>query len=149
MLTSNASLSHKDLTDISRDDVYREMNDLEYLFRDHLGYSPTYMRQPYLASNDEVLNILDELKYHVIGVDVDTKDWQYHNEDDIDTSVHNFNTGFNDGHRLVMAHDTHEWLVKKLLPEMHKAITEGNIRSMFAIFRGGDFTLLCVYFAMY
>ena len=91
------------------------------------------MRLPYLASDDESLNVLDELKYHVIGVDVDTKDWEHNSEEGISTSVHNFNMGFNDGRRLVLAHDKHEWALETLLPEMHKAITEGNVRSTFAI----------------
>ena len=124
-------MTHKDLTQLNRDEIYGEVNELEYLFRDHLGFSPTYARLPYLASNDEVLNVFDELKYHVIGVDVDTKDWQHNSEDDIATSVHNFNMGFNDGRRMVLAHDKHEWVLEKLLPEMHKAITDADVRSTF------------------
>lgn len=130
MLTSLYSYSHQDLTKVDRHEIYDEMNKLEYLFRDHLGFSPTYTRLPFLASNDEVLDVLDELKYHVIGTDLDTKDWQHNSEHEIDTSVHLFNTGFNDGHRLVLAHAKYEWTVKKLLPEMHKAISDANIRSM-------------------
>lgn len=124
-------MNYKDLTKLDQDEIYSEMKDLEYLFKEHLGFTPTYMRLPYLASDDEALNVLDDLKYHVIGVDIDTKDWQHNSEDGIAMSVHNFNIGFNDGRRLVLAHDRHKWVLEKLLPEMHKAITDADIRSTF------------------
>ena len=124
-------MSHPHLTELDRDGVVREMRELEDVFISHLGFAPTYMRLPFLDGNREVLSYLNELKYHVIGLDLDTSDWQYNDEVEIQKSINRFNQGVGLGSRLVLAHEKHEWTVEKLLPEMLKTIKEQGLQSTF------------------
>ena len=103
------------------------------------------MRPPRLSSNDLILAALDELKYHVITADLDTEDWRYDSEHDIHQSIDIFNRGYDDGHRLVLAHDRHQWTLESLLPAIYERIQRENLRgttacSYFPFLFSPDFT---------
>lgn len=44
-----------------------------------IGVKPTYMRPPYLSVNPQVLTALGSWGYTVVGVNLDTMDWQHNN----------------------------------------------------------------------
>jgi len=76
--------SHADLAQLSATGIKSEMDQLDVAFKAILGKTPTYMRPPYLSYTDATLSTLGSLGYVVVGVDIDTLDWQY---DSIDPTI--------------------------------------------------------------
>ncbi|RKP11195.1 polysaccharide deacetylase [Thamnocephalis sphaerospora] len=66
--------SHADLTAIGSDQIRSEMTLLDDQLRRLIGVKPTYMRPPYGAVNDQVLNVMRQLNYRVVLWNLDTND---------------------------------------------------------------------------
>ena len=98
------------------------MTALESAFSHILGFYPTYMRAPFLATSDAVMDVMDELGYHVIGASVDTKDYAFDDPDTNWRSFERFLEGLDAGGTVVLAHDSHqntaEILVENMLAEI-------------------------------
>jgi peptidoglycan/xylan/chitin deacetylase (PgdA/CDA1 family) len=78
---ANHTLSHKDLTKLTREEVEREIDEVERFVRDTTkGTIETstqpFFREPFLATNDEVDGIIKARCYRPIWFTVDTADWE-------------------------------------------------------------------------
>ena len=106
------------------------MTPLDNALKQILGYSPTYMRPPYLSTNALALQTLGELGYHVIQVDIDTKDYENDSETAIQTAVNNFRDGLAAGGTLELSHDVHEWTARVLVQSMIDQVKEKGLRAV-------------------
>ncbi|KAJ5319264.1 uncharacterized protein N7506_011968 [Penicillium brevicompactum] len=119
---------------LTKDQMKRQMTALESAFIRILGFYPTYMRAPYLELSDDVLDVMDELGYRVVGASVDTKDYVYDDPDSSWRSFDRFLDGLDAGGTVVLAHDSHrstaEILVEDMLGEIEmrglSAVTIGE-----------------------
>ncbi|KAL2834826.1 hypothetical protein BJY01DRAFT_223933 [Aspergillus pseudoustus] len=121
---------HVSLPSLDRAGIVSQMTRLDDVVRPALGVTPTYMRPPYLETNDLVLQTLGELDFRVISASVDTKD--YENQDAnsiINTSFQLFLDEVNSGGNIVLAHDIHYWTVASLAERM---LQEVNSRGLTA-----------------
>lgn len=103
------------------------MTTLEAVFQSNIGRIPTYMRPPYLEVDDSVLSTMTGLGYHVIGTDLDTKDYENNSPASIHTSVENFRQGLDAGGSIVLAHDVKEQTVEVLAREMLNMVQERGL----------------------
>ncbi|KAJ5645414.1 Glycoside hydrolase/deacetylase beta/alpha-barrel [Penicillium longicatenatum] len=125
---------HLSLDTLSYNEIITQMTDLEDAFMRILGFFPTYMRAPYLMVTADVLNAMTELKYHVIGASIDTKDYENDHPDDSWRSFEKFRAELDAGGTIVLAHDTHQTTVEILLDNMlteialrgHETVTVGE-----------------------
>lgn len=114
----------------------REMKVLESAFSRILGFYPTYMRAPYLEHSNDVLDVMKELGYRVVGASVDTKDYMYDNPGTNWLSFERFLEGLNAGGTVVLAHDVHRNTVEILVENM---LSEIEMRGL-----SGEFDLVLV-----
>jgi peptidoglycan/xylan/chitin deacetylase (PgdA/CDA1 family) len=105
-----------------------QMTRLEAQFMEAVGVIPTYMRPPYLAVNDQVLSVIADLGYHVVGASVDTKDYENDHPDLIGRSVERFNRELDQGGTIVLAHDVHEQTVRTLASIMLDEVFERGLQ---------------------
>ncbi|EAU39395.1 conserved hypothetical protein [Aspergillus terreus NIH2624] len=96
---------HGHLPNLSRGEIQKKMYAVETAIRDILGYAPTYMRPPYLESTPFVNKVMGEMAYHVIGADVDTKDYENDNPWLIGNSFDKFVAQLDAGGSVVLLHD--------------------------------------------
>jgi hypothetical protein len=122
------------------------MNRLESALRTILGYWPTYMRPPFFATNDLVLNTMRELGYHVIHADIDTLDWANQSEGGIEESVRRFRDGLNAGGSIALAHDVHFWTARRLTPAMIDEVRRRGLRGVYFRFSFSPSTSLPRFF---
>ncbi|KAJ5899769.1 Glycoside hydrolase/deacetylase beta/alpha-barrel [Penicillium taxi] len=114
--------SHPYLPNLSKKEIASQMTDLESSFERIIGRSPTYMRAPYLLTNNVVLSTLNDLGYHVIGTSIDTKDFENDRPDTNWRSYEKFLAELNAGGNIVLAHDTYRTTVELLMYNMLDAI---------------------------
>ncbi|CAG7927056.1 unnamed protein product [Penicillium olsonii] len=126
--------AHPSLPTLTKDQMRRQMTALESAFSRILGFYPTYMRAPFLETSDAVMDVMDELGYHVIGASVDTKDYAFDDPETNWRSFERFLDGLDAGGTVVLAHDSHqntaEILVENMLAEIEtrglSAVTVGE-----------------------
>lgn len=92
--------------------------DLEAELANIIGVWPTWIRPPFLEIGGVALPTLAKLGYHVVGTDIDTKDYENTKAEDTDKSVANFQAGLAAGGSNILAHDVHENTVKNLTPKL-------------------------------
>ncbi|KAL4941835.1 hypothetical protein BDV06DRAFT_173240 [Aspergillus oleicola] len=119
---------HPELPVLGYDQIVEQMTSLEAAFKAAVGVTPTYMRPPYLSTNDYVLGVMAELGYHVIGASVDTKDYENDHPDLIGRSVEKFNRELDQGGTIVLAHDVHEQTVRTLTRIMLEEVYERGLQ---------------------
>lgn len=115
---------HPDLATLDEEQVYQHMLRNEQAIFSVVGLVPTYFRSPYLSTGGVTINVANELGYHVIDTDLDTRDWA----GDYDAAKDNFSGGINasdpnTSSHLVLAHDIHEQTVHEFAQFM---IDEGK-----------------------
>ncbi|PNP59769.1 hypothetical protein THARTR1_00648 [Trichoderma harzianum] len=116
--------THRNLNGVSEDVQRTEMIYNEMAFRNIFGFVPTYMRPPFLecGTSSGCLDTMEELGYHVISTNLDTKD--YENDDPvlIQKSKDKFSTmqsSDESSHSyIVLAHDVHYQTVVTLAKYM-------------------------------
>lgn len=124
--------AHPNLAGISQSEVFRQMYLNEQALVGALGILPTYFRPPYLRWTAETLDIMEELGYHIITLDVDTRDW----EGDYDAAEQKFlgALGWGSDSKLVLAHDIHErtvyefaeWMIDTAKERGYRLVTVGE-----------------------
>lgn len=124
--------AHPNLAATSQAETFRQMYLNEQALVSTIGILPTYFRPPYLKWTAETLNIMEELGYHVITLDVDTRDW----EGDYNAAEQNFlgALGWGSDSKLVLAHDIHEhtvyefaeWMIDTAKERGYKLVTVGE-----------------------
>ncbi|KAF6833304.1 polysaccharide deacetylase [Colletotrichum plurivorum] len=88
--------------------IYNEM-----AFRNLFGWIPTYMRPPYLecSAGSGCQNLLRTLGYHIININVDTKDYMYDTPELIQTAKDRFSNGVSTNSAansyIELSHDVH------------------------------------------
>ncbi|CAO3606633.1 unnamed protein product [Mucor hiemalis] len=116
------TMNHLVLAGASASAVKNEMTKLETIFRSVIGKTPTYMRPPTGALDNNALTVLGNLGYKVILWDIDSNDWRYSGE----ASLANEQKHYKDviekdakknpkGH-IALHHDVFEKTAKKLTP---------------------------------
>lgn len=103
---------------------------LEDEFVQILGYFPSYMRVPYLSSNDAILAAMAELGYRVIGASIDTKDYENDDAGLIWKSFEKFRLELDAGGSIVLSHDTHFYTVETLVDNMLQEIRSRGLKGM-------------------
>ena len=68
--------AHEDLALVDEYGILDQLLFNEQAIVQALGRIPTYFRPPYFSTNDDVLDTVGELGYHVINAGVDTNDWK-------------------------------------------------------------------------
>ncbi|KAH8675050.1 polysaccharide deacetylase family protein [Ilyonectria robusta] len=121
---------HPDLTNLGSSEVESQMTRLESALLDILGYFPTYMRPPFFSYNDQVVQTVGSLGYHVIIADIDTLDWENDSPDAISESIRLFNADLDAGGSIALAHDVHEQTVVSLAPAMIASVRERGLRAV-------------------
>lgn len=124
--------AHPNLAETSQSEAFRQMYLNEQALVSALGILPTYFRPPYLKWSAETLDVTEELGYHVITLDVDTRDWA----GDYDAAEQNFlaTLGWGSDSKLVLAHDIHErtvyefaeWMIDTAKERGYKLVTVGE-----------------------
>ncbi|ROV93197.1 hypothetical protein VMCG_08760 [Cytospora schulzeri] len=118
---------HADLSGMDGDDVARQVLDNEQALVQDLGFIPTYFRPPYFSADEEVLDVVGDLGYHVVNAGVDTRDWA----GDYDAARENFDEAVRgDGGKgkIVLAHDIQEKTAHELAEYMIEQADEHGYR---------------------
>ncbi|KAK0704621.1 hypothetical protein B0H67DRAFT_353798 [Lasiosphaeris hirsuta] len=130
--------SHVDLTAADSTTRYSQMHQLDVALTNVIGKSPTYMRPPYATCEGACLADMQQLGYHVINFDVDTKDYLHDSPEDISVAMDTFSAAVEAGGPsssfLVLSHDVHEQTAVALTPYMldkiyakgYRAVTVGE-----------------------
>ena len=114
----STSWSHADLTTLDYNGIVSQMTLLSDALTSILGYYPQYMRPPYFATNDFVLQTLGSLGYHVVQASIDTLDYENDSEALIQNAVNNFVAGLDAGGTIEVSHDVHQWTANTLVQAM-------------------------------
>lgn len=97
----NHTYNHEDLTKLSDDEVYRQVQGTDDIIYNASGYTAAIMRPPYGAS-DEELN--EKISRPVIKWSIDTRDWENRNTQMI---LDNIFDNVKDGD-IILMHDLYE-----------------------------------------
>lgn len=92
------------------------MSRLDKVLQEKIGMSPVFMRPPFFATSEAALQVLAEMKYHVINADIDTKDYENKTPDKTGQAVQNFKDGLARGGSITLMHDVHENTIEQLVP---------------------------------
>ncbi|OLN85458.1 Chitin deacetylase-like protein 5 [Colletotrichum chlorophyti] len=118
-LVGSHTYAHPDLETLSSDDRKAQMTLLEDATRRIAGFAPRYMRAPFLSCNEGCLADLASLDYHVIGTNLDTKDFENNTPDTTHISAETFSNALNanpvEASFIVLNHDVHEQTVVSLV----------------------------------
>lgn len=114
--------SHVDMSKVDSQTRYQELHDLEVAIFNVLGKYPTYFRPPFGSCDSECIQQAEEMGYHVVGWDLDTKDWRFNTPDMIGQALRLFNISTYGSSTwasyIVLTHEVQELTVKELLPPM-------------------------------
>lgn len=122
--------AHPDLTTVDDYGILDQMLFNEQALVQALGRIPTYFRPPYFSTDDDVLDTVNQLGYHVINAGVDTNDWQ----GDYDAARQAFSQAVQQGSwdgsagKIVLAHDIHERTVHELAAYMIEQARDAGFR---------------------
>ncbi|KAI6711305.1 hypothetical protein JHW43_006135, partial [Diplocarpon mali] len=122
--------THPDLSTLPREDIHTEMVKTETAFMNIFGFCPTYFRPPYLSCNALCMEVAASFGYHILSIDVDTKD--YENQQTMSVSEGKFDAGLDAGGNMVLAHDIHEQTVLTLTPYMLDGVLARGLRPVTA-----------------
>lgn len=71
------TFEHPDLTTLSVQAIYDQMRSNDIAIRNIIGVRPIHFRLPFLSTNDVVNAAIGTWGYRTVGVNVDTKDYQF------------------------------------------------------------------------
>ncbi|KFA48362.1 hypothetical protein S40293_04458 [Stachybotrys chartarum IBT 40293] len=103
--------THRDLNRVNSTVRRTEMLYNEMAFRNLFGWIPTYMRPPYLecSVSSGCAGLMDDLGYHIINVNVDTKDFEFNDAALIQQAKDRFDSAVSSDSEnndyIVLAHD--------------------------------------------
>ncbi|KAL0931506.1 polysaccharide deacetylase [Colletotrichum truncatum] len=112
--------THRNLNLVNNTILRTEMIYNEMAFRNLFGWVPTYMRPPYLECHaaSGCLGLMKTLGYHVINVNIDTKDYMYDTPALIQTAKDRFSSGISTNAAansyIELSHDVHYQTVVNL-----------------------------------
>lgn len=103
---------------------------LEQAFDRILGYHPTYMRPPYLFTNEIVLSTMAELGYCVVTADVDPEDWDHDSDQGVEISMARFARKLGEGGSIVLCHDVYAHTAQVLVKKMVEMVKIKGLRAV-------------------
>jgi len=121
--------SHADLATLTEDQIVSEMGTLETAHLAIIGKAPTYMRPPYLSTNDLALSTLAGLGYKIIEVDVDTQDWAEGPAGTIQNSIDWYEGNFTDG-CISLNHDPYQPTADTFVPAIIEWLATKSLKSV-------------------
>lgn len=101
----NHTYWHPNLPKEEVDRLHWELTETENVLADILGYQPRLFRAPYGALNEEMLYMLTDLDFTVVGWDVDSLDWKQLEPELIQDNVLS-NVSFGS---IILMHDGGDW----------------------------------------
>jgi peptidoglycan/xylan/chitin deacetylase (PgdA/CDA1 family) len=115
-LIASHTFNHPDLTTLSDSGIRKQMKDAEAAIASVIGKRPAYMRPPFIAHNDRVLNVLHDMGYLAVSCNVDSSDWNNPAPHGNSQVVKNIKAGIEQGHNAVISisHDFHQVTVDTL-----------------------------------
>jgi len=127
MEIGNHMYSHKLLTRMKEDDIKKEYNKTRKLIYDIVGEYPSLTRPSYGSANKKVRRVIDS---PIIGWNIDTLDWKYHNSNYIENKILN---KVSDG-SIILMHDIYsatgnaiEKVIPKLLDSGYQFVTVSEL----------------------
>jgi peptidoglycan/xylan/chitin deacetylase (PgdA/CDA1 family) len=108
--------SHADLATLTAAEITDQMAQLETAHVALIGKAPTYMRPPYLSTNDLAVSTLTTLGYHIVSVDIDTFDYNEGPAGRIQNSINWFEGNQTSGGSIVLNHDPFEQTADVFVP---------------------------------
>ncbi|KAF2673632.1 putative esterase [Microthyrium microscopicum] len=108
--------SHADLATLDAAGITDQMGELEAAHLAILGKAPTYMRPPYLSTNDLAISTLQSLGYKIIEVDIDTQDWAEGPIGQIDLSIAWYEGNYTAGGTISLNHDPYQPTAETFVP---------------------------------
>jgi peptidoglycan/xylan/chitin deacetylase (PgdA/CDA1 family) len=118
------SWTHRNLDEVNSTIQHTEIIYNEMAFRNLFGWIPTYWRPPYLecSTNTGCLGLLGNLGYHVVSMNLDTKDYENDSPTAIQTSKDRFSGGVSanaaTNEYIELSHDIHYQTVVNLTAYM-------------------------------
>lgn len=101
----NHTYWHPNLPKEALDRLHWELTETEEVLANIIGFQPRLFRSPYGALNEEMMDMLTELDFTVVGWDVDSLDWKQEGPDVIQDNVLS-NVGFGS---IILMHDGGDW----------------------------------------
>ncbi|WP_341281098.1 polysaccharide deacetylase family protein [Paenibacillus sp. FSL H8-0537] len=71
----NHTTHHKDLTKLTKSQIWEEITTTDKLIKDAVGFTPNLVRAPYGAVNSTVKQLMKEKGRELVSWNVDTRDW--------------------------------------------------------------------------
>jgi len=122
--------SHADLATLDAAGITNEMLELETAHLAIIGKAPTYMRPPYLSTNDLALSTLAGLGYKIIEVDIDTQDWAEGPIGEIDLSIQWYEGNQTAGGTISLNHDPYQPTAEQFIPAIITYLAGKNLKSV-------------------
>lgn len=141
----NHSWSHRQFTNISRDEVKDQIMMTRAKIYEITGVDCKLVRPPYGACNDEIRDIGKELGVSFINWSVDTLDWKSKNADAVYNEIMK---DVGDGH-IILCHDLHKSTVdamEKVVPDLIEKGYQLVTVSELLVCRGGEITAGKMYY---
>lgn len=101
----NHTYWHPNLPKESLERLRWELTETEQVIEEIIGFKPRLFRSPYGALNDEIVKVLGQEDYTVIGWDVDSLDWKQLGADIISDNILS-NVSFGS---IILMHDGTDW----------------------------------------
>jgi len=122
--------SHADLATLTEDQIVSEMTQLEIAHQAILGKVPTYMRPPYLSTNDLAISTLTSMGYKIIEVDIDTQDWAEGPIGEIQLSIDWYEGNQTAGGTLSLNHDPYQPTAETFVPAIIEYLASKGLKSV-------------------
>ncbi|ADI26642.1 polysaccharide deacetylase family protein [Geobacillus sp. C56-T3] len=130
----NHTYSHANLTSLTEDEAFREMEWMDVIITEMTGAKPTIFRPPYLDYNATVVSMCNHFGYQMIGaLNTDARDWEQPGVDYIvrksrphikNGSILLFHDGFGDRSQTIEAVNI---LVSELYSQGYKLVTVSEL----------------------
>ncbi|KAI9023744.1 hypothetical protein CLU79DRAFT_748001 [Phycomyces nitens] len=120
---------HKQLGGLSAADIEYQMNTNADIIEKAIGKRPTFMRPPAGEYDDNTLEVLGELNYHVIMWDLDSLDWATHSLPDEQghyVSVMGGDSGSPGGGHISLQHEVYQQTVDEFVPWIIEYVKSKN-----------------------
>ncbi|KAK0637422.1 hypothetical protein B0T17DRAFT_588282 [Bombardia bombarda] len=128
------TFSHVDMTSADSDMRYQQLHNLEESLTNVLGVYPAYFRPPYATCDGDCLTEVEDMGYHVVNFDIDTKDYANNRRNTIQNSKDIFSTALDAGRSndsfLVLCHDVQKQTAMSLVQFMLDKIQEKGYRAV-------------------
>jgi len=122
--------SHADLATLDAAGITSEMGQLETAHLALIGKAPTYMRPPYLSTNQLALDTLTTLGYNIISVDIDTQDWAEGPIGEIQLSLDWYEGNQTAGGTLSLNHDVYQPTAETFVPSIIQYLASKGLKSV-------------------